>query len=102
MAIKSYQLVLTAGVKRLSDVYGGAAGVLNAKDDIPYRQVVLYAEAAAAFIGMDVTVSTTVYGATLASAASISLGQVDAGPLKLSDFFVTGAGCTLHILGLPF
>ena len=46
MAAKSWQLTSTAAPKRLSDVYGGAPGVINAGDDIPYRQVIIQASAA--------------------------------------------------------
>lgn len=102
MAIRTYQLALAAGQKRLSDVYGGVAGVANPVTDIPYRQVTLQAEAAAAFLGMDTTVATNNYGITLASGASVTLGPFDQGPLHLSDIFAVGAGATLHVVGVPY
>jgi hypothetical protein len=70
--------------------------------DIPYRQVILQAEAAAAYIGMDATVATNNYGTTLASGASMVLGPFDSGPVHLSDLYVLGAGATLHVSGVPF
>lgn len=103
MALRTYQLALAATQKRLSDVYGGAAGAPTAAVDIPYRQVILQAEAAAAYVGMDPpTLATNNYGVTIASGASVVLGPFDTGPIKLSDFYVLGAGCTLHVTGIPF
>ncbi|HEY6416080.1 MAG TPA: hypothetical protein VIX41_07580 [Acidimicrobiales bacterium] len=106
MPLRSYQLVLSGTPKRLSDVYGGAASVVNAATDIPYRQLCLQAEGADLYIGGDATVSTTSYGGkaivTGQTLGSGSLGPFETGPLKLSDLWAVGAGATLHILGVPF
>lgn len=106
MALRSYQLVLAAAAQRLSNVYGGASlgNVINAKDDIPYRQIHLQAEGADAFVGMDNLTTSSVYGTKieLTGDAVIVFGGTDAGPIKLSDFWVAGAGATLHVTGIPF
>ena len=106
MAIRSYQLVLAATPKRLSDVYGGTSGVADAKTDIPYRQLILQAEGNDLYLGGDNTVSTTNYGAkatvTGQQTPSGGLGPFDSGPIKLSDLWAVGVGATLHILGVPF
>lgn len=102
MALRSYQLALAAAAKRLSDVYGGAAGVANPVTDITYRQVTLQAEAAAVYIGMDDTTASNKYGTTLATGAAVTFGPFDTGPLHLSDFYVAGAGATVHVSGIPF
>ena len=104
--IKVYQLTLAAGAKRLSDVYGDGAGVVNPANDIPYRQLVFQAEAADLYIGGS-NVSTTTYGVKAAVAGASNtpgggLGPFNTGALKLSDFYAVGAGATIHILGVPF
>lgn len=100
MAARSFNLSLTGAAKRLSDVYGGAAGVINAADDIPYRQLCLEAETAAVQIGSANTVSATIYGNSIATGATLILGPYETGPLKLSDLWAFGTA-TLHILGIP-
>lgn len=103
MAAKSFNLALNAVAKRLSDVYGGAAGVINAADDIPYRQVILEAETGAVQIGAANTVSASVYGNSIATGASLTLGPYPTGPIKLSDLWAFSAGgTTLHVLGIPY
>lgn len=108
MALRSYQLVLAAAAQRLSNVYGGASlgNVIDPKADIPYRQIILEAEAAAAFVGMDSLTSSTVYGtrvdSTAATAPLVVFGPFEAGPIHLSDFWVAGAGSTIHVSGIPF
>ena len=106
MALRSYQLVLAATPKRLSDVYGGTAGVADPKTDISYRQVILQAEGSDLYLGGDNTVSTTNYGAKASvigqATPSGGLGPFDSGPIRLSDIWAVGAGATLHILGVPF
>lgn len=117
MPAKSGQLVLTAAPQRLSNAYGGASlgnavggtGPSSpAAQDLSYKQVTVYAEAAAAYIGGGDTLaagagqlSTTNYGITIASGASYTFGPFDDGPIKLSDIIVLGNGCTLHFLGVP-
>jgi hypothetical protein len=106
MAARHFQLALAAAAQRLSDVYGDGAGVINAAHDIPYRQILLSAAAADAFIGDDGQVTSTDYGIRVDFDATnwtyVSLGPFEMGPLKLSDFYAAGAGSTLHILAIPF
>lgn len=117
MAAKDFQLVLAAAAKRLSDVYigtvapdgtqiGGSVGVPDGRTDIPYRQLILSAEGAAAFVGAASDVSSTNYGTRVeigaAGSEAISIGPFSTGPVKLSDFWVAGAGATLHVLGIPY
>lgn len=103
MAIATYQLVLGAAPKRLSDIYGDGAGVVDARHDIPYRQLFVQAEGADFYLGSTSAVATSAYGVKVLTAGSaIALGPFDTGPLKLSDFFAVGAGATLHVLGVPF
>jgi hypothetical protein len=102
MALKSFQLALTASALRLSDVYGGTAGVADARTDIPYCQLLITTAAADAFLG-ESSVTTTAYGAKIsATSAPLSLGPFNAGPLRLSDLYAVGTGATLHILGVPY
>lgn len=105
MAIRVFQLVLSATPKRLSDVYGGTPGTPDESKNIPYRQLFLQADGADFVVG-DSTVTTTNYGAkfpvTGNAFASGSLGPYETGPLKLSDFWAVGAGATVHIVGVPF
>lgn len=104
--LRSYNLTLAATQQRLSDVYGGAPGSVDPKVDIPYRQVILQASGAAAYIGADPAVlSTTVYGNKVDSANTgpgTILGPFDQGPIKLSDLYALGAGAVLHITGIPY
>lgn len=102
MAARSYNLALAGVAKRLSDVYGDGASVINAANDIPYRQLLLEAGAAAVQIGSSNLVSATVYGNSIAVGATITLGPFEAGPLKLSDLWAFGASDALHILGIPY
>jgi hypothetical protein len=103
MAARSFNLSLNAAAKRLSDVYGDGAGVINAANDIPYRQIILESETGAVQIGSASTVSATVYGNSIATGASLTLGPFSTGPIKLSDLWAFSAGgTTLHILGIPY
>jgi hypothetical protein len=107
MAVRTFQLALSATAVRLSDVYGDGAGVVNPRNDIPYRQLILQAEGADLYIGADNTVSTTNYGvkAAVTGASNVpggGLGPFDTGPLRLSDLWAVGTGATVHILGVPF
>ena len=100
--VKVYTLALAAGAKRLSDVFGGSAGVVDEAKNIPFRQVLFTTAGADAYLG-DSTVSTA-NGVKVASAGvmPVSLGPFPSGPLKLSDFYAVGAGATLSVLGVPF
>jgi hypothetical protein len=106
MALRSYQLVLAAAAQRLSNVYGGASltDLIDANEDIAYRQILLQAESADAFVGMDETVTSTVYGTKVDSTdlQPVTLGPFPTGPIKLSDLWVAGAGATIHVTGIPF
>lgn len=127
MAARSFQVALSAVPIRLSDVYigltmpgpggpatniGGSTSTPNPASDIAYRQIVLSASGAAAFIGgSDMAgtganpVSGTNYGLRLDSTATTPaqiLGAYETGPMKLSDLWVVGAGATLHVLATPF
>ena len=102
MAVKVFTLALAAGAKRLSDVYGDGAGVVNDVKNVPYRQLFFTASGADAFLG-ESTVSTT-NGLKVASAgvSPVTLGPFQSGALKLSDFYAVGAGATIQVLGVPY
>lgn len=106
MSLRTYQLTLAATQQRLSDAYGTSAkfpaGSADPALDIPYRQVTLQAEAAAAYVGMDATVATNKYGNKIAIDGSVTYGPFPSGPVHLSDFYVLGAGSTLHVSAIPF
>lgn len=102
MGLRSYSLALAASpAKRLSDVYGDGTGVVNAANDIPYRQIVLSALGATGYVGSASTVTTST-GTPVAVGTPVTLGPFATGPMKLSDFYGIGAGATLNILGVPF
>jgi hypothetical protein len=104
--IVSGQLILAAAAQRLSNVYGGASlgNVVNAVQDLPYRQILLMADGADAFIGQDDLTTSTVWGTKVDSTdlQPVTLGPFTTGPVKLSDLWVAGAGATLHFIGVPF
>jgi len=109
MALRTYQLALTATPKRLSDVYGGTTGVPDPAKDIPYRQIGFTIEGADAYLGSDNTVSTSNWGAKAVVAGQSSqsvpggsIGPFPTGPIKLSDIWAVGAGATVHIWAVPF
>ncbi len=127
MAARSFQIALGAGATRLSDVYigltmgaeggpatniGGSAGNPNPRSDVPYRTIILYASGAAAYVGGSdmagpsaTPVSSTTFGVKVDSAAGVPplvLGGFDQGPIKLSDYWASGAGSTIHILAIPY
>lgn len=107
MAARSFQIALAAAAQRLSDVYGGAAGVVNAATDIPYREIRVQAAGADGFLGgsdQGASTTSTVYGEKVFSTATLPtrIGPYSTGPVKLSDLYAAGAGCTLHILAIPF
>jgi hypothetical protein len=100
--VVTLQLALAASpAKRLSDAYGGAAGVVDQAKNIPYRQLVISAAGAAATLGSAATV-TAPTGFPIALNGTIILGPFDTGPVKLSDLYALGAGATLNVLGVPF
>lgn len=104
MAARNYQLALAAAAKRLSDVF--PAGTVFAIEDVPYRQLLLSAEGAPAFVGAASDVTSTNYGTRVevgaAGSLPVSIGPFETGPVKLSDLWAAGAGSTLHILGIPY
>jgi hypothetical protein len=100
--VVTLQLALAASpVKRLSDVYGGTAGVPDETKNIPYRQLVITSVGASATIGSTVGVTTTT-GYVLPTTGQLVLGPFTTGAVKLSDLYGVGAGATLTILGVPF
>jgi hypothetical protein len=99
MPAASYQLALTGAPKRLSDVYGDGAGVVNAANDIPFRQLILQASAAST-IGSSAATAGAM-GLPIAIATVLTLGPFPTGPLKLSEFWAQGTG-NLSILGIPY
>jgi len=105
MAAKHFNITLAAAAVRLSDAYGGVVGAdPNPALDIPYRQILISAAGADAFIGDDAQVSSTDFGIAVDSTALVpaSIGPFDTGPIKLSQLWAAGAGSTLHVLGIPF
>lgn len=113
MGFRQYALVCNAAppAKRLSDVYGDGTGVVNARNDIPYRQLIFQADPAnggPVYIGdNDLTApdnAAFVLQPTVDKLAAISLGPFETGPMKLSDFYAVGSGGTPRLLisGVPF
>lgn len=110
--VYSGQLTLAAASQRLSNIYGGASlnNAINPAQDLPFRQVILQATGADAFMGGDIPagqgalVTSTVYGTAIDSTdlQGITLGPFNAGPIKLSDIWVAGAGATLRVTGISF
>jgi hypothetical protein len=102
----SGQLTLAAAAQRLSNAYGGASlnNAVVPQQDVGYRQVLLMADAADAFIGMDLNVTSTVWGTKVDSTdlQPVVLGPFETGPIKLSDIWVAGAGATIHVTGVVF
>ena len=102
MALRTFTLALSGTAKRLSDVYGGAAGVRDAATDLPYRQLVVQATGADGYLGDSNAVSTSTGMKLVAGAAPISLGPFESGPIKLSDLWGIGTGATLQVVGVPY
>lgn len=107
MAFKSYTLTLTGVAQHLSDAFGDGVGQVNPVNDVPFRSIVLQAQKAGndVFVGTSSAVSSTVFAFRLDPTAALLpfvLGGYDQGPLKLSDFWVTGTnGQILTIGGVP-
>ena len=101
--VRSFSLPIAGVAKRLSDAYGDGVSVVNAANDIPYRQLLLTAETADIEIG-DQAVTTTAYGLKIAMAQTlpIVIGPWETGPIKLSEIWAISTTATLHILGIPF
>jgi len=111
MSARDFQLALVATAQRLSDVYiggpnGGAVGSPDQISNIPYRQILLSAESAVAFVGAASDVTATNYGVRVevgaAGSEAVSIGPFETGPVKLSDLWAAGAGSTLHMLAIPY
>ena len=112
MAFRQFTLTLNGAAQRLSRVYasGAADAQPSATDDIPYRQILFAADpanTAVVYIGSASTVLSTAHAFSLdptqASQFPVSLGPFEAGPLKLSDFWVLGTNNErLMIGGVPF
>jgi hypothetical protein len=113
MAFKQYALVVGAAppASRLSDVYGDGVGVVDARNDIPYRQIILQADPAnggPVYIGDSDLIAPDnaafVLQPTVDKLPAITLGPFDSGPLRLSDFWAVGSGGTPRLLisGVPF
>ena len=100
--VVTYQLALAASAKRVSDVYGGTAGVPDEKLNIPYRQLLLTATGAAGSIGGTSAVLAATGLVIPTGVAPVSIGPFSTGPVKLSDLYAVGAGSTITILGVPF
>lgn len=98
------QLALAVAAQRLSNAYGGGSlnNRVNAEQDISYRQILLQAESADAFIGGDSTTTSTNYGAKVDSAENLPT-VLDGAPggIKISDIWVAGNGATIHVFGIP-
>lgn len=109
MAFKSVTLALTGAAQRLSDAYGGAAGVANPVTDITYRALYLQgllANTGNIFVGDSNLVSSTNHGFRVSAVDGdppVRLEPASPGsPLHLSDFWVIGTnGETLCIGGIP-
>ena len=100
--VKIFNLALAAGAKRLSDVYGSGTGVVDDSKNLPYRQILLTASGADAFIGDSTVASGNGLKVASAGVQPVTLGPFDTGPIKLSDLYALGAGSTLQILGVPY
>lgn len=110
MPARDFQVALAAVAVRVSRVYPSGAGDAqpSAAEDIPYRQLLLSATGADAFVGSHedsgaLTTATT-FGIAIDSTAlgPASIGPFETGPVKLSQLWAAGAGATLHILGIPY
>lgn len=114
MAFKQWALLLTGGTAavRLSDVYGDGTGVVNARSDIPYRQIFLQAHPSngtAIYIGDNDLTAPDNSAFVLQPGANqpqlVTLGPFDTGPMKLSDLWavaLSGGNPRLLISGVPF
>lgn len=103
MALRSYQITVTAAAQQLSAVLANTQR--GGPVDEAYRLLLLTADTDC-FIGATSGITTSVYGlkifAQVATQYPFELGSFDAGPIKLSDIWVIGTSGILHILGIPF
>ena len=103
--LASYTLTLAATPTRVSDAYGSDSlgGVIVPAADVPYKQLLLQATGADAFLGTDDTVTTST-GIKVDSTdlQPVTLGPFPDGPVKLSDLYAVGSGATLIILGVVY
>ena len=114
--VRSYSLTLNGVAQRLSQVYasGAANAQPSAADDIPFRQVSLQPDPAAAAViyiagsNVGASISSSNHGASLdptqATAGDrLSLGPFESGPVKLSDLWVLGTNNErVMVLAVPF
>ena len=109
MAFAQHTLVLTGSVQRLSNALPDPAP--GGKSDIPARMISFQPDGgnkAAIYVG-DANVSASFYAFRLEPGTADvppppeKLGNFDAGPIKLSDYYVLGrAGDDLHVGVIPY
>ena len=110
MSIQHHVLTLSGVAERLSDLLADPA--VGGRDDLPLRTISLQPRGANAnpiYVGATNVVSATDYGVRLEPGATgvppapFILGEHEAGPLRLSNFYVIGTATQhLHILTVPF
>lgn len=102
--IVSFQLTLAAAAQRLSNGYGGASSgnAIDPVQDVPLREVHIYAEAQPLYIGKDANVASSSFGDTCTATNRIIIGPYNNGGIKLSDVWIAGAGATAHVFGVVF
>lgn len=113
MPTLSGQLQATATAQRLSNMYGGASlnNIVNAAQDVPFREVHLSAETATVYVsaapdtapGTPPTASAAAYGMPILTTATVpvKIGPFDNGGIKLSDIWVGGTGI-IHVFGVRY
>lgn len=103
MAIRQYNLTITATPQRLSSVLTADPAVGGSRDEA-LLELQLTATADC-FIG-HAAVTTSVYArkifADVAGGGPVQLGPYDMGRVKLSDLYVVGTSGTLNIFAVPF
>jgi hypothetical protein len=114
MAFIAYKLTLNGSAQRLSDVLPSTnypSGKVGGPDDVSIRMLLLqghHANTARIFVGFSSGVSVTDYGFYLpiptASPLPVPLGPFsDAGPMRLSQFWVIGTNAEVLQIGvIPF
>ena len=112
MALRAFTLTLNGSAQQLSSVLTGDTSRGGTKDEA-YRTLILQGDPAnthVVYVGDSNLVSSTVFGfavpipvATANPTGWLTLSWSHSGPVKLSDFWVTGTtNEKLHILGVPF
>lgn len=108
---RGFQLLLSGVPQQLSDVYGDGTSVVVSAHDLAYRMLVFEGHPsnnADIYIGDSSALTSSNAGIHLPKIANVNpqrfpLGPFEAGPMKLSNFWVLGtAGDHLHIAGVPF